>query len=161
MPPYFIDFEAFRYKKEKFLIKELAMVDVDKPLTPIYFIFNAKTGWQQLTSDQKLQFKYQSNHIHHLRWNEGVSRYCKACVWHHMKTDFPLCESAITYVMGKEKMTFLKQQFPKLRLVEYNITFKALPDIPKTIMCVHREHGEHCAYRKTLRLFHHYTTINV
>lgn len=135
------------------------MLDVDKPLTPLYYIFVANNLWNDLPSDEKVQYRYQSRYIHKLLWNEGHSRYCKECIWHHIKDVFPYSDTAITYVMGKEKMDFLKKEFPKLPLVEYNITFNTLPDIPKTIMCLHNEHGEHCAYRKTMRLFHHYTSV--
>ena len=157
MPPYFLDFEAFRYRKESFQIKELTMLDVDKPLTPLYYIFAPTNQWQCLTEDERLQFRYQFNHIHQLHWNEGHSRYCKECIWYHVKTVFPYSDRAVTYVMGKEKMDFLQKEFPGLHLVEYNVTFKTLPEIPKTLICPFKEHGEHCTYRKTLRLFQHYT----
>lgn len=161
MPPYFIDFEAFKYKNNDFIIKELVILDVSRPLTPLYYLFEAPTPWRHLSVDEKIQHRFVTKNIHNLRWSEGDVRYCKECVWHHIKNVFPDCRSALTYVMGPEKMQFLKEEFPELNLVEYNVTFKTLPQIPITIHCLHREHGEHCAYRKTLRLFHHYATLPV
>jgi hypothetical protein len=160
MPPYFIDFEAFRYKKNNYIIKELAMLDVNKPLVPLYYVFKNVKPWSALTLEERMQFTFLSKYIHHLTWCEGTSRFCADCIWYHLKLLFPDCESGITYVMGGgEKLKFLQELFPKLRLVQYNITFKSLPMIAPSIQCLHRQHGEHCAYRKTLRLFHHYITL--
>lgn len=159
MPPYFIDFEAFRYKKNDFIIKELVVLDVSKPLTPLYFLFHAPKPWCDLSDEERTHFRYTTNFIHKLKWSEGNSRYCNGCIWHHMKSEFQDIGAALTYVIGAEKMMFLKKEFPQLNLVEYNLTFNKLPMLPKTLQCLHKDHGEHCAYRKTLRLFHHYATL--
>ena len=161
MGPYFIDFEAFRNKNEQFILKELVMIDVDKPLTPLYYIFGPPKPWMCLDRSARRQYSFQTKMIHHLCWNEGGTRYCKECIWQHMKLSFPECDRRVCYVMGAEKMMFLKKEFPHLCLVEYNITFKTLPFLLSNVMCVlGRDHGEHCAYRKTLRLLQHYTDVS-
>ena len=159
MAIYFIDFEAFQYKDEAFVIKELCVLNVDRPLLPLYFMFGPVEPWHMLSTSARKQYRYQSKHIHGLEWSEGVSRYCRSCVLHHIKLAFPLCMAGIFYVMGKEKTEFLTGEFPDLNFVEYNITFNNLPLLPSNLVCYHREHGEHCAYRKCLRLCHHYVTL--
>jgi len=53
MGPFFIDFEAFQHGSGKFLIKELCILDIDRPLFPLYFLFEPLQEWSTLTTAQK------------------------------------------------------------------------------------------------------------
>ena len=67
--------------------------------------------------------------------------------------------NAIFYVMDQvdgAKINYLKEEFPELNLINYNVVFNSLPLIPHNIKCFHREHGDHCAYLKCMRLYHNY-----
>ena len=158
MPPYFIDFEAFQYQSH-YTMKELCIIDVDKPFSPLYFLFGPSTKWQDLEHERQRQHEYQTREIHHIEWNEGVTRNCPKCVMYHIKQWFPLWSSGIFYVMDRhngQKMKFLKEKLPQLNIVNYNMTFNNLPMISGNIACIYREHGEHCAYLKCVRLCSHY-----
>ena len=158
MGPHFIDFEAFQYQGQ-YKIKELCIIDVDKPLTPLYYVFDSPSSWRELDDDQQYQYSYQTRKIHHLKWHEGDNCYCANCVMYHIKNDFPYWCNGIFYVMdcyNGQKVKFLMQEFPELNIVNYNVTFKQLPYITRNITCLHRDHGVHCAYLKCMRLCYHY-----
>ena len=96
--PYFIDLEAFQHG-HKTIIKELCILDIHRPLRPLYFLFTPPQIWQTLSAAELDSYDYQERHIHQLLWGEGKSRYCRKCVYHHIKENFPACENAIFYVM--------------------------------------------------------------
>jgi hypothetical protein len=157
MGPYFIDFEAFQHGSGTYKIKELCIIDVDRPLSPLYFVFSAPKRWSALTLEQQKTFEYETTNLHGLHWDEGTIRYCRRCIWYWIKTTFPHCRNTVFYVMGKQKMDFLQQEFSELKFCEYNITLHNLPYLPPNIKCLYREHDLiHCACLKCYRLFQHY-----
>lgn len=159
MSPYFIDFEAFQHGTEKYVIKELCVIDVDQPFSPLYFIFKSRKRWDSLSKEQQTTYDYQTQYVHHIGWVEGEPRYCRGCVWETIKDVFPFCRNEIFYVMGKQKMDHLRNKFPHLNLCEYNVTMNTLPDLPPNITCIYRSHGEHCACLKCFRLVKHYSQL--
>ena len=54
MGPYIIDFEAFQHGDEQFKIKEICVLDVDRPLAPLYVLYEADRSWDSLTSSEQL-----------------------------------------------------------------------------------------------------------
>lgn len=159
MAPFFIDFEAFQHGEGSFKIKELCVLDADRPFSPLYFLFKADKKWDALDDDIQTTFSYQMRHIHKLGWQEGTSRYCRHCVWDLIKDTFPGCRNGIFYVLGSQKLNYLKHAFPKLNVVEYNTSFNSLPLLPPNISCIYREHGDHCACLKCYRLLKHYIEL--
>ncbi len=137
-------------------MKELCILDVDRPLHPLYFIFTPPYTWSTLSANEQETFDYQERYLHQLSWSEGESRYCRKCIYHHIKENFVGCESSIFYVMGHEKCKVLAKTFPKLNFMEYNVTFKKLSPTPHNIVCHYRNHGEHCAALKCFQLYDHY-----
>ena len=160
MAPYFIDFEGFQHGNGRYKIKELCIVDVDRVLSPLFFIFRAPKSWNSLTTEQQRTYSYETNHIHGLQWEEGITRYCRRCTWYWIKEAFPHCRTSIFYVMGKQKMEFLQTEFPEINFCEYNVTLNNLPSIPPNIKCLYREHDQtHCACLKCYRLYQHYICL--
>jgi hypothetical protein len=158
MSSFFIDFEAFQHGDEIFRLKELCIIDVDNPSNPIYFLFKASKEWNRLDACVKRTYNYQMRHLHHLDWNEGITRYCRRCVQYIVETYFPGARNGIFYVMGRQKLRFLQEEFPKWTIVEYNVSINELPPLTPNINCVYRPHGEHCACLKCFRLVKHYLT---
>lgn len=157
-----MDFEAFQHGNSKFHIKELCVMNVDKPLVPLYYIFKPHKAWQLLDKAQQKTYSYQQNHLHRLYWEEGQTRYCRRCIQQHIKDVFPDWASSIFYVVGGEqKVSFLTDEFPDIPFVEYNLSaLNQLPSLPNNnVSCLYRTHGEHCALLKCLRLYTHYTTF--
>ena len=155
-----MDFEAFKCSEDdSFIIKELCILDTHSPLTPLYYMFGSDKSFTSLSPTARRQYRYQTKQIHGLEWSEGISRYCRNCVLHHIIKFSPFALNGIFYVMGLEKMEFLANEFPELRFIEYHLTFNRLPSLPNNLLCYHREHGEHCAYRTCMRLYHHYLSL--
>jgi hypothetical protein len=161
MSPFFIDFEAFQHGSNKFRLKELCVMDVDRPLNPLYFIFKGGKKWEDLTCGEQQTYSYQRRYLHHLGWEEGHARYCRRCVWYFIKDYFPQIRNSIVYVMGEQKIKFLQNEFPSLNFCEYNVTLALLPNVAANINCFYRDHGEHCACLKCYRLYTHYITLPV
>ena len=156
----FVDFEAFQHgPSERFKLKELCLLSADRPLTPLYFLFGASPLWEQLDGEQQRTYAYQSRHLHHLEYSEGVVSFCKGCVARVIKTTFPDYINCVFYVMGSQKMEYLRDKFPMFNWCEYNgVTVNSLPSLPHNITCLHRPHGDHCACLKCYKLYQHYIT---
>ena len=58
MSPYFIDFEAFQHGDEDFILKELVVLNVDRPLHPLYFLFKPMCQWNSLDPAKKVTYCY-------------------------------------------------------------------------------------------------------
>ena len=159
--PFFIDFEAFQHGEERFVIKELCVIDKNLPLSPLYFVFKNKNHWSSLNRAQQKTYSYQSNYLHGLQWEEGESHYCQRCLWYWIKRSFPNCQDSIFYVLGEQKRNFLQIEFPKLTFVVYdNITLSSLPHIPPNIKCLFRNHDDnHCACLKCYRMYQHFMNV--
>ena len=161
MAPIFIDFEAFQDRNGDFMIKELCLLDADRPLTPLYFLFTPTEPWHELSEDRKTSAHFLTQHFHHLQWEEGNTRFCANCLMHHIRSVFPQCDNSIFYIMESKasgpKYHFIKSVFPELNLVNYNVKLDGLPTPPDNIVCPYRQHGRHCAYLKCLGMYQDYT----
>lgn len=159
---YLIDVEGFQHGKNgKFHIKELCILNVDEPLSPYYQVFTSTKPWSAINDDaEKFTYRYQTNKVHHLSWDEGWQTYCNNCVWREIKKTFPNWRNGMFYVLGESKLKMLKENFPKLKLVPYNATLSTLPALGSHIRCVYREHSvEHCACLKCYKLYKHFTSF--
>jgi hypothetical protein len=164
MGPFILDFEAFQYQGQ-FTLKELCLIDVERPFAPLYYMFAPRRGWAELSSGQKRTFDFETRELHGLEWDEGFTRYCRKCVMFHIKQSFPQWASGIFYVMEAQdngpKVKFIQNEFPDLNIMNYNVTFDNLPYLLGNITCLHREHGPHCAYLKCLRVCNHYNNARL
>lgn len=158
--PFFIDFEAFQHEGET-IIKELCIMECNRPLLPIYYIFSPPYDYKNIEYPMKKSISWQTKNFHYLHWSEGDRIFCPCCVMRHIKEIFPAWDLGIFYVMESvidgPKVKTLKDAFPLLDIVNYNVTFKSLPPVPANISCFYREHGDHCAYLKCMRMLQHYT----
>jgi hypothetical protein len=157
MAPFFLDFEAFQHGEGRYQVKEMCMMDVDRPFAkPLYLLFAPSREWYQLDEKEQRSYKYVSNHLHKLGWYEGDVHYGRFFVLHMIKKTFPEFNKGITYVMGVQKMNFLMDEFPEMDFCEYHVSMKLLPRLPHNITCPYRNHGDHCACLKCYRLLEHY-----
>lgn len=159
---YFVDFEAFQHGDESFQVKELCIIDIDRPLRPLYILYAPKISWAKLSHNQKMTYLYQTHNLHHLDYNEGYIDYSEGYTWQAIMKHFPMCRNhgAIFYIMGKQKMEFMKKSYPQLNWCEYHVTLNNLPLLPRNISCLYRTHNyTHCACLKTYRLYQHYIDL--
>ena len=158
---FFIELEAFKHgHSEDYLLKELAIIDASRSMRMLHYLFRAPCEWQMLTTDQKRTYNYIRRHLHKLSWNEGIMRFCPTCINADIQRWFAPPTDAVFYTMGAEKTAFLKSIFPNLNIINYaavfNISLIGLPESPRNLVCHYRDHGDHCATLKCVRLCIHY-----
>jgi hypothetical protein len=163
-PAFFIDFEAFQHGDEEPQMKELCVIDADRPMEPLYFVFTPHMDWYCLSEEHRKTYNYQTRRVHRLHWLDGITRYCRECVLFHIAMKFPRWKHGMFYVLDKPvgpKVEFLNQEFPQLRVVNYNgLTFNTLPEPCIILSCPYKAHGKHCAFRKCLQLYTHFHSLN-
>lgn len=162
-PVFFLDFEGFKHGQDQMRIKELCVINADQPWDPLYYVFRFEENeWNMLSADEQKTHNYASRRLHKLHWLDGICRYCKECIFYHLRQKFPRWNEGIFYVLDTAngpKVQFLTQEFPELRIVNYNgLTFKTLPEPRFQMICPFRDHGKHCAFRKCQQLFTHFTS---
>lgn len=158
---YIVDFEAFQHGSEDFRLKELCIIDVDKPLQPLYFIFKHRKQWDHLKSEHQKTYTYQMHHLHKLKYEEGHTFYCRTCIWRKIRDVFPSCTNGIFYVYGQQKVHFLSAEFPKVVWRHYDFVprYADLLMLPyQNVVCIHRPHGQRCACLKVYRLYNDYVS---
>ena len=89
MSPFFIDFEAFQVVAGEYILKELCIIDSDKPLLPLYYIFAPPYDWDKLGKEHQKTCEYLINHYHRLGWDEGYSEQCGECITRNTFKEFP------------------------------------------------------------------------
>ena len=129
-------------------------------LSPIYYLFSPPYEFNNVENAVKKSFNWQSKNHHNIHWNEGDRTFCSSCIMRHIKEVFPAWDLGLFYVMESQpngqKIKTLKSLFPFLDIVNYNVTFKTLPLLTNNISCLYREHGDHRAYLKCMRMLQHY-----
>ena len=114
------------------------------------------TGTSMMRSRTRPLFQFRR--LHHLHWEEGVTRYCASCISHHITHKFPRWHAATFMVLETAtgvKLGFLKREFPQLNIVHaYNVTFSTLPEV--VAMCLYRDHGKHCSFIKCCQMHKHF-----
>jgi hypothetical protein len=155
----FIEIEGFQVKKQ-YYIKELVILSSTKPLEPIYYIFKAPFPESYLTIEENVCTKYVTQNLHKLQWSEGVTQFCADCISNVIQAKFT--DSTTYFCLGENKCAMLAKMFPRLDIQPYCYsTFKELPPLAGHIRCLHRDHGEHCALRKTYRILLHHNQQHV
>ena len=161
--PFFIDYEAFQHGNDV-IMKELCIMDYNRPLTPLYYVFMPPYDYKDIDKDMKQSFKWETKHHHHLHLREGNTMFCKSCIMRHISDTFLSWDLGVFYVMenqaGGPKVQLLKAIFPLLTIVNYNVSFNFLPKL-SNVKCIYRRHGEHCAYLKCMRMIQHYKSCSV
>ena len=78
LPPsiFFIDFEAFQHGGVDFIIKELCIIDVAKPMKQLYYLYLLPCDWDTLTHDQRRTYNYAYGALHKLGWDEEYMCFC-------------------------------------------------------------------------------------
>lgn len=161
MPPLFIAVEGFKTRGggDEFKIKELCILDANKPLAPLYFTFKFTRQWCSLKDADKTFFHTQTRDRHQLIWDEGESRFCPSCVEFHIRQSFPAYKSQIFYMLacGLVEIDFVRMKLPMLNIMLYDTPQYSLPSLAHNILCPYREHGYFCAYLTCMRLYTDYS----
>ena len=152
----FLDVEGFQHGCERFIPKEMCILSSDNPEIVFHFVFQPPTPWSKLSIEQQRTYSYQFHRLHTLGWHEGSIPYCKACVLFYITQNIPNYKREHFVVFGKEKLRFLRVEFPELKIHMFpNVTLNTLPKAPYYIYCPYRKHGhfKHCSALKCYRLY--------
>jgi len=161
---YFIDFEANQHSKGPFYLKELCIMDVEKPLRNLCIVFTAPKPWCRTTEEERKTYSYNERRLHHLNWYEGNAPFDAKAVastidWYTGNMN------ALFFAQNAQKTTILQELLPDLNIINYadldercrEVTLAKLPHPPDYITCTYRDHGRHnCAVLKCYRFCMHY-----
>lgn len=143
-----IEFQAFRGNDDKFIIKELVILDL---LTFIAhpFTFEAPFSFNTLTAKAKKTNKWLSKHFHHIKWYDGY-----ICYTNLHSIMFHFCKQYThIYTRGEEKRNWI-QRYTHGSVYDINVNkdFK----FKFNNLCIATQdskHGQsHCALHNAYRL---------
>jgi len=102
--PCVIEFQAFRGNNDRFIIKELVILDL---LTYVVypFTFEAPFSFKRLNVKAKTTNKWITNNFHHIQWYEGFISYTNLhSIMYHFCNQF-----THIYTRGLEKKNWIQQ----------------------------------------------------
>ena len=145
-----LDVEGFRYKKNAFVVKELAITTSDYSDR---LIFLPPVNFNILPKLEQKAYNWLTNYLHGLHWEKGDYLYINL---NQILQSFVLRNpGAVFYAKGKEKTEFLAKYLD--RKIENlddlgcprveNLYFKNYPSCNKHIP--HYNSRNHCALKKT------------
>lgn len=148
LKPCVVEFQAFRGNNDKFIIKELVVLDL---LTFVVypFTFEAPFSFNKLNSKAKTTNKWLTKHFHHIQWYEGYISYTNL---HSIM--FQFCKQYnYIYTRGLEKRNWL-QQYTHGNIIDINMDKDFGYDPGNCCVTVqHPKHGQtQCALRNAYRL---------
>jgi hypothetical protein len=102
--PCVIEFQAFRGNDDRFIIKELVILDL-LTQAAFTFLFEAPCSVRELCAKAKITNRWITNHFHHIYWYEGFVPYNNV-----HKIMFHFCKQFThIYTRGLEKKRWIQQ----------------------------------------------------
>lgn len=102
--PCVIEFQAFRGNNNRFIIKELVILDL-LSFVAYPFLFEAPYSFNKLNAKAKATNKWITRHFHHIQWYEGYITYTNLhSIMYNFCTQF-----THIYTRGLEKRNWIKQ----------------------------------------------------
>jgi hypothetical protein len=146
--PCVVEFQAFRGNDDRFIIKELVILDL---LTSIVyqFMFKAPFSFNCLTTKAKITNTWLTKHFHHIGWYEGFISYSNVhSVMFHFCKQF-----SHIYTRGQEKKNWI-QRYTQGNVFDINVGIDFKYHINN--ICINAKdpkHGQtHCALYNAYRL---------
>lgn len=132
MKIFFVDFNGFQHGSESLKFAELCVLQYDGNISlkfseeihhKITFGFRQTKPWQSLSNEQKRTYNYQRKYVHHLPWSTMIGGiYDRNRVASIIKMKFKINEHEdIFYVLGKQKLDFLRKEFPEFQWSAYEL----------------------------------------
>ena len=73
---YIVDFQAFKKPTNSFVIKDLAILNINDGLLKLY-TFKPPFDWNELLTQYKVENKWLENQYIHKKWTSGVIEYAE------------------------------------------------------------------------------------
>ena len=153
----FIDFMGFILNDDSWAIKELAVISTKKKY--IHCIFSPPNfKYHKLTEKAKNINKFLSTTQHQLIWTEGKIPFCPVCTEKAILEKFG--RNTLFYTVQDDvKYQTLKNNFPNLRLVKYNIPLDGFQPLRKSYCPILHNHY-YCALNKSIIMLKNYIKIS-
>jgi hypothetical protein len=147
-----IEFQAFRDNQDKFIVKELVILDLTTNV-PYSFIFKPPYPFESCNSKSRRTNSWLTNHYHYISWNEGNIDYlrCESLIKH-------FCYQFQTiFTTGSEKTMWISK-FTNNVVVDLKLP-KELSNISVLPICLNIENSKHrtsnCSLSKVYKLSLH------
>lgn len=155
--PCVIEFQAFRGNNDRFIIKELVILDL-QTFVVYPFIFEPPFSFNKLNSKAKRTNTWLSRYFHHIQWYEGYITYTNL---HSIM--FQFCKRYnVIYTRGLEKRNWIQRYtYGKVYDIHVDRDFLNQQDH----ICVNTDNPKHgltgCALRNAYRLASYLKTENI
>lgn len=144
---YVVDFQAFKSLDNKFIVKEMAILRLDREDCDLHLIFKPPQPFDTLPREMKKRVAFLTRHIHGIPWEIGHNDFK-----HFLKSNNVLCKANLVFVKGSERVNFIRNLLPNsvqvLDLDNFLYTITCYTDN----YCVNHLHSyDRCAYNKAFQ----------
>lgn len=137
MERYVIDFQAFKDDNNKYILKELAILSIDRT-TIMHCLILSPYHFSQLSVEAQTAAKYLVKNHHKIKWTDGFITFRQALTM--LKS--MLNEYDELYVKGSERKTFIEQL---LKIKTFNLDDF---DCPKIKLLNEPSYQPECFYKR-------------
>ena len=136
---YIIDFQAFKDERNRFILKELAIISMNANKI-VHCIIKPPYHFDTLFSHKQKQVMWLSRYFHGLQWEDGylTPKSAIALLRETVKT------GEILLIKGSERCKFLQQLFPTKIILDLDDLAcppaKQLPEFQDSPQCFHYNH---------------------
>ena len=107
---YILDIQGFQKCQNDYIVKELAILEVQDSSMPMVFTFKPPTFWSQLSVDEKCTARWLEMSFHGIRWNSGTIPYDQLSDILHKY----LKNAKKIFIKGIQKKKFLTKILPEM-----------------------------------------------
>jgi len=143
-----IEFQAFKDNNDKFLVKELAILDLSSNVL-YHFLFKPPCSFNSLNSKARRTNRWVTNYFSRINWLDGFISYSK-----FDSIMYRFCSKFKTiYTNGEEKRAWI-QMFTTSKVVNYPISkeFLASKDVCCLAVANEKHANSNCAIKNAYRL---------
>lgn len=156
MQEYIVDFQGFQWPSNRFILKEIAVIDLQTN-NYVTHLFEPPTNWDLLPVKYKCANLWLTRNFHNLNWNDGYIPY------HFLQKVLKqlILGATCIYVKGYEKKKFLTEildnKYLVIDLTDVNCPALKYLTNDKNVKCPHHldddEHSKyHCALKNVQML---------
>lgn len=156
MSQFIVDFQGFKDNRNRFIVKEIAILSIKGGLVQHYFV-KSPYYIDKLSPFYRDQALFNSKHYHGIPWYKGNVYFNK------IKTYLGklFCERSTVYVKGFEKAIFIQETFPDTHVVDLELfpSLKRMTPNYNKYCFFHRNTKYMCAYNNVYKILYHMRKI--
>lgn len=143
---YVVDFQAFKSLNNKFIVKELAILRVDRDDCDLHLIFKPPQPFDTLPKEMRKRVAFLTKHIHGIPWEIGHNDFKN-----FVKSNNVLQKADVIFVKGSERVNFIRD------MLQNSVEVLDLDNFMYTTTCFfenycpnHLHSYSRCAFNKAL-----------